>query len=72
MPTLKAGKIMFNRRLNVVDCIVRNMSDGGACLQVEDAGWLPKQFDLTIPIDGIKRVCRVAWRSSNRLGVAYR
>lgn len=69
--TLKAGRIEFNRRLNVVDCIVRNMSEGGACLQVEDPSWLPKQFDLAIPIDGLKRACRVAWRTRDRLGVAY-
>jgi hypothetical protein len=71
VPTLKSGQILFNRRLNVVECVVRNMSEGGACLQVEDAGWLPQQFDLTVPIDGLKRACRVAWRSSDKLGVAY-
>ena len=71
IPTLKGGRILFNRRLNVVDCVVRDMSEGGACLQVEDAGWLPAAFDLTVPIDGLKRTCRVAWRSADRLGVAY-
>jgi hypothetical protein len=69
--TLKAGQIEFNRRLNVVDCVVRDMSAGGACLQVEDPDWLPKQFDLAVPIDGLKRACRVAWRAKDRLGVAY-
>lgn len=71
VPTLKAGRIEFNRRLNVVDCVVRNMSDGGACIQVEDTGWLPATFDLAVPIDGLKRACRVAWRSADKLGVAY-
>jgi hypothetical protein len=71
IPTLKAGQIEFNRRLIVVECVVRNMSDGGACLQVEDAGWLPAMFDLAVPIDGVKRACRVAWRSADKLGVAY-
>ena len=72
VPTLKAGQIVFNRRLNVVDCVIRNMSEGGACIQVGDAGWLPAMFDLMVPIDGLQRPCRVAWRSADKLGVAYR
>jgi hypothetical protein len=71
MPTLKAGRIEFNRRLNIVNCVVRNMSEGGACLQVEDGHWLPAMFDLAVPIDGLKRACRVAWRSADKVGVAY-
>lgn len=69
--TLKAGKIVFNRRLNVIDCVVRNMSEGGACLQVDGTDWLPEKFDLTIPIDGLKRACRLCWKSADRVGVAF-
>jgi hypothetical protein len=69
--TLKAGKIVFNRRLNVIDCVVRNMSTGGACIQVDAPDWLPETFDLTIPIDGWKRACRRRWQSADRVGVSY-
>ena len=57
--TLKAGKITFNRRLNVIDCIVRNMSEGGACIQIDSPDWLPEKFDLSIPIDG--------WNSTSQM-----
>ena len=68
--TLKGGKIIFNRRLTVMDCIIRNMSAGGACLEVATQ-YLPEEFELSIPIDCIKHHCRVAWRTPNRVGVAF-
>ena len=69
--TLKAGKIIFNRRLNVIDCIIRNMSDGGACIQVDSPDWLPAKFELMVPLDGWKRACQLQWKSVDRVGVAY-
>jgi hypothetical protein len=68
--TLKGGKIIYNRRLTVIDCVIRNLSSGGACLEV-DTHFLPDKFDLSIPIDCAKHHCRVAWRTPNRIGVAF-
>jgi len=68
---LKGGKIIFNRRLSVVDCIVRNLSDEGASLEIGSPVWLPETFDLSIPIDGLKRSCRVSWKSATRVGVTF-
>ena len=68
--TLKGGKIIYNRRLTVIDCVIRNLSPGGACLEV-DTHYLPDEFDLSIPIDAAKHHCRVAWRTPNRIGVAF-
>lgn len=69
--TLKAGKIEFNRRLNSVDCVIRNFSEAGACLEVEGTSWLPAKFDLRIPIDGVTLHCRSIWRSEKRIGVTF-
>jgi PilZ domain len=68
--TLKSGKIIYNRRLTVIDCVIRNLSHGGACLEV-DTHFLPDEFDLSIPIDCAKYHCRVAWRTPSRIGVAF-
>src|ERR1700688_3166262 len=46
--TLKGGKIIYNRRLTVIDCVIRNLSPGGACLEV-NTHYLPDEFQLTIP-----------------------
>lgn len=67
--TLKAGKIVFNRKASVVDCTVRNVSEGGACLQVQTVMGIPKVFDLVM--DGIERACIVKWTRANRMGVSF-
>ena len=67
--TLKGGKIIFNRRLTVMDCIIRNMSAGGACLEVAAPAALPKRFVL---LHGkTKKSCLVVWKVGRRLGVSF-
>jgi hypothetical protein len=68
---LKAGKIVFNHRFSVVNCTVRNVSDGGACLTVATTLGIPDDFDLVIEPEKETRPCRVAWKSENRLGVTF-
>jgi len=70
--TLRAGRIVFNHRSSVISCTVRNLSEGGACLQVATSIGIPDCFDLTIEPDGATRPCQIAWRSEQRIGVAFR
>jgi hypothetical protein len=67
--TLKAGKIVFNHKTCVVDCTVRNLSEGGACLQVQTVVGIPETFELVL--DGIDRPCSIKWRTVNRIGVSF-
>jgi hypothetical protein len=69
---LKAGRIIFNDRFSVIDCMVRNLSDGGACLEVGSSIGIPDDFDLDIDPDHLGRNCHVAWRTERRIGVAFR
>ncbi len=68
--TLKAGTIAFNRA-GGIDCTVRNLSEQGACLEVESPLGIPDNFTLVIESDHIRRSCHVAWRNAKRLGVAF-
>jgi hypothetical protein len=70
--TLKAGQIIFNHRSSVISCTVRNLSDGGACLELGSSVGIPESFDLIVDADGLSRSCDVAWRSEHRIGVAFR
>ena len=70
--TLKGGRIVFNQRFSVVTCTVRNLSDGGACIEVANSVGIPDDFDLTIEPEHVSRSCHVAWRSDHRIGVAFR
>ena len=68
--TLKAGSISFDRA-GVIDCVVRNVSDTGACLEIESPVGIPNEFTLVIRSDNIMRRCHVAWRSARRIGVRF-
>jgi hypothetical protein len=63
---LKAGTISFDHA--GIDCTVRNVSDTGACLEIESPVGIPNNFTLVISKDNLKRPCHVAWRSGRRIG----
>jgi hypothetical protein len=69
--TLRAGKILFNNRRCVIDCMVRNVSNGGACLLVPNVAGVPSAFDLRIEGEAAIRSCRTMWHARNRLGVKF-
>jgi len=54
-----------------VDCIVRNLSETGASLEIANPVGVPDEFILLIKPESLKRKCRVAWRSANRIGVQF-
>jgi hypothetical protein len=65
---LKSGKIMLGSR--GVPCCVRNLSDGGACLQVQTTIGIPMEFEF-VQSDGRVRPCRVVWADETKLGVQF-
>ena len=69
--TFRGGKILLNNRRSVVGCTVRNLSDTGACLQVERIADIPDRFDLAIEGDELIYPCRLMWTSENRIGVSF-
>ena len=65
---LKSGKIFLGK--HVVPCAVRNLSDTGACLQVQTTEGLPSEFSLALA-DQAPRPCKVIWRDETRMGVQF-
>jgi hypothetical protein len=68
--TLKAGSIQFNHG-SAYDCRVRNLSPAGAMLEVAGQLGIPEEFTLVIESDQFRQHCRVIWRTTTRLGVAF-
>jgi hypothetical protein len=54
-----------------VECTVRNLSPGGARLDVANPFGLPQSFTLFIETDRFLRRCRPVWCSDSRIGVAF-
>jgi hypothetical protein len=70
MRTLKKGTIILYGGYSVYDCIVRNLSEGGAMLQIASLG-IPSHFELAMGISTPRRACTVRWRSEGALGVSF-
>ena len=66
---LRAAMIEFGG--NTIPCMVRNMSDAGAMLDVTTTAEIPELFTLTAKADGNRTLCRLVWRNTKRIGVAF-
>jgi hypothetical protein len=54
------------------ECMVLDISDGGARLTAPGSATLPKEFWLIFSRDGSRRRrCRLVWRANGEIGVAY-
>ena len=69
--TLKAGTIEFNRA-GGISCMIRNLSETGACLEVTSPLGIPDDFKLVVEPEHLQRLCHVAWRKPNRIGVEFK
>ena len=65
------GGVITSKRLNFrAACTVRNLTARGARLTLPNASFVPLEFELTLD-DATVRPCRVIWRQSDKLGVAF-
>jgi hypothetical protein len=67
----KTGSIFAGDGANEVDCLVWNLSDFGALIEVEIATDLPSQFRLIATALFIDRECKTIWRDGRKIGVAF-
>ncbi len=65
---LKSGKILLGK--HGVPCTIRNLSEIGACLQVQTTTGLPAEFKLSIGNEPV-RSCKTIWRDDSKIGVEF-
>jgi PilZ domain-containing protein len=68
--TGEPARILCNYR-SVLACTIRDISTGGACLELDPTIAIPEKFDLIPGRGHDPRACRVVWRFSDRVGVAF-
>ena len=66
--TLKPGTIAFKNG-GAISYIVRNVSLGGACIEVANPIGVPDDFTLVIEADHMQQPCHIAWRKDTQIGV---
>ena len=66
---MKPGLIGFDG--SGIECLVCNVSESGAAIEIRGAACLPESFNLTVDSEAINKDCRVVWRKYQRLGVTF-
>ena len=66
----KGGRLAFHSG-DGVECTVRNISPGGARVDVTSPISLPQSFMLLIEADHFQRLCRPIWSHDIQIGVAF-
>jgi two-component system response regulator len=68
---LKGGVIAFSGRHATMPCVVRDLSETGARLQVAQSNAVPDTFELLVELDGLEVLSRIVWRKSQEVGVEF-
>ena len=55
-----------------VGCVIRNLTDEGAALDVGPQSDVPDQFTLVVMTKKKIYSCNVVWRTNHRIGVSFR
>ncbi len=70
---LYGGVAEINERGSTMNCVVRNISAGGACVEFDQNARLPEEMNLTIVArKGRSFLAKMIWRQANRVGLAFR
>jgi hypothetical protein len=64
----KTGRIVYNQ--GTINCRIRNISEGGARLELGTPQLLPHTFELHIPGQPVKQ-CSLRWAKDNLIGVQF-
>lgn len=62
----------INERGSTMDCVVRNMSEGGLCVEFDETAKLPDEMRVTIAQKDCSFFARMMWRRAGRVGLAFR
>lgn len=71
MRLLKGGIIAFSARHATLPCVVRDISETGARLQVKQVTSVPDTFELIVELDGLEVPAEVVWRSASEVGIRF-
>ena len=69
-PTFKAGEVLLPDGVGI-DCIVRNVSESGCLIKLENAATLPERVRVRIDLDTPPRPVEIVWRSTTLAGAMF-
>jgi hypothetical protein len=66
------GVAVINETGSTMDCVVRNISEYGACVEFDSNAKLPDEMSLNVPRKGRSFLARMIWRQAGKVGLAFR
>jgi hypothetical protein len=66
------GGVAKINETSTMDCVVRNFSESGACVEFDASAKLPAKMDLTIARKGRSYLATMIWRQANLVGLAFK
>lgn len=69
--TFLKGRIIFNGGNSTMDCLIRDMSESGARLELSETATLPDVFDLYIPSKDATQRVSLCWRRAGDVGINF-
>lgn len=69
-PTFKAGEILLEDG-SALDCIIRNISESGCLIKIDNANALPDDVQIRVDIDKPARRAEIVWRSTRLAGAMF-
>lgn len=69
--TFLKGLILFNKGASSMDCLIRDLSETGARLELSETSTLPEVFDLYIPQKDETFRATLRWRRDGGVGIAF-
>lgn len=69
---LLGGVAELNDSGSTMDCVVRNFSEYGACVELDPSAKLPNRMKLAIARKERSFLAQLIWRQANRVGLAFK
>lgn len=68
---LNGGKLIVNDGQSVIDCVIRDMSEGGARVRITIPTMLPKQLEMLVVKNNMLYPVEVRWNRNSEAGLQF-
>ena len=66
-----AGKLIWRNGASACDCTIRDLSEGGACVDTGNSTEVPTEVTLFEGRDGNLFECEVRWQNDTMIGIRF-
>jgi hypothetical protein len=68
---LKGGTLYFNKGYSSLECVIRDISESGARIQMGETFGVPSRFTMSISGEDMRVEASLRWRTSRNIGLSF-